>query len=279
MLAVMCVGGAAGFAQTPVINPFNPPNSTEKGGVENGASFVNGQAVAPGSLISIFGSNLASSTAPASTIPLSTMLGATQVTFNNIPAPLLYIVHDAVNGDQINAQLPWEVTGSSSANVVVTSGGVPSAPVNVSLTPASPGVFSYCANPPSCSNSLAIAYGNSDQAFAWASGAVPGLATHAAKIGDPTTLVILATGLGPVTTAVPTGNIPAAGYSNTTSTPTVTVGGVPAQVVFSGLINFAVGVYQINIVIQPGTPTGSAVPLQITVNGVTSNMPAIAVSN
>jgi uncharacterized protein (TIGR03437 family) len=41
-----------------------------------------------------------------------------------------------------------------------------------------------------------------------------------------------------------------------------------------------VGVYQINIIIAPGTPTGDAVPLQIQMNGVTStNKATIAVSN
>ena len=48
------------------------------------------------------------------------------------------------------------------------------------------------------------------------------------------------------------------------------VGGVKAQVVFSGLYPYAVGVHQINIIIQPGTPTGDAIPIQIQMNGVTS---------
>lgn len=253
----MCVGGAAALAQTPVITP---------GGVANAAGTASSTAVSPGSLVSIYGSNLAGALTQATSIPLSTTLGSTSVTFNNIPSPLLFVF-----GSQINAQVPWEVTGST-AQVVVTNGGVKSAPVSTAIAPAVPAIFAYTGN-------LAIAYGNSDQAFAWAAGSVSGVTSHAAKIGDPTTLVILATGLGPVSPAVPTGGLPPTGASPTTTTPTVTVGGVPAQVVFSGMINFAVGVYQINIVIQPGTPTGSAIPLQISMNGITSNAPTIAVSN
>jgi uncharacterized protein (TIGR03437 family) len=50
----------------------------------------------------------------------------------------------------------------------------------------------------------------------------------------------------------------------------VTVGGVQASVVFAGMTPQFVGVYQVNIVIAAGTPTGNSVPLQISMNGVTS---------
>lgn len=257
ILALISAGGVALHAQTPVITP---------GGVANAAGTASSTAIAPGSLVSIYGSNLAGALTQAGSIPLSTTLSSTSVTFNNIPAPLLFVV-----GSQINAQVPWEVTGTT-AQVVVTNGGTKSAPVSATLAPAVPAIFAY-------NDSMAIAYGNSDQAFAWPTGAVAGATSHPAKIGDPTTLVILATGLGPVTPAVPTGGLPPTGASPTTGTPNVTIGGVPAQVVFCGMINFAVGVYQINVVIQPGTPTGNAIPVQITMNGITSNSPTIAVSN
>jgi len=92
LLTLACA--ATVFAQTPVV---------ASGGVLNAASFATNQGVAPGSLVSIFGTNLATSLAQADTIPLSTSLGAVTVMFNNIPAPLLFVNHDPVNGDQINA--------------------------------------------------------------------------------------------------------------------------------------------------------------------------------
>ena len=64
---------AAAVAQTP---------SVASGGVLNAASFDRGMPVSPGALISIFGSNLAATTALADSIPLSTVLGGVKVTIN-----------------------------------------------------------------------------------------------------------------------------------------------------------------------------------------------------
>ena len=80
----------------------------------------------------------------------------------------------------------------------------------------------------------------------------------------------------------PDGNVPPLSGANTNVTPVVTIGGVPAQVIFSGLT--FVTVYQVNVIVQPGTPTGDAVPVKISVNGVDSLNPStgtltIAVSN
>jgi len=242
--------------------------SVAAGGVLNGASFATGQPVAPGSLVSIFGTNLASTSSAATSVPLSTSLGNVQVTFNNILAPLNY-----VSGGQINAQLPFELTGASTAQVVVMNSGAASAPQTVQLASVAPGIFYF-------GSGQAIAYGNTDYTFAAAPGAIPGLTTHPAKILDPQTLVILATGLGPVTPPIATGAGDPTTIHNTNTAPVVMVGNVQAQVVFSGILPGFPGVYQINILIQAGTPTGNAVPLQIQMGGITtSNQITIAVSN
>jgi uncharacterized protein (TIGR03437 family) len=242
--------------------------SVAAGGVLNGASFATGQPVAPGSLVSIFGTSLASGTAAAATVPLSTLLGNVQVTFNNIAAPLNY-----VSGGQINAQLPFELTGSSTAQVVVMNGSVSSEPQTVQLASIAPGIFYF-------GSGQAIAYGNTNYTFAAAPGSIPGLTTQPAKIGDPQTLVILCTGLGPVSPPIATGAGDPTTIHNTTTNPVVLVGNVQAQVVFSGILPGFPGVYQVNIIIQPGTPTGNAIPLQIQMGGITtSNQITIAVSN
>jgi uncharacterized protein (TIGR03437 family) len=255
------------FAQAP---------SVASGGVLNAASFAKGQVVTPGSLVSIFGTNLASSLASADSIPLSTSLGNVSVSFNNIPSPLLFVNHDAANGDQINAQLPWEVANSGSVNVVVTRNGQASQPVSVPVGAVSPGIFAV-----NFGVGNAIAYGNADGIIAAPTGSIQGLNTHPAKINDPTTLVILATGLGPVNPPVATGNDVTDGQLHKcVNTPQVLVGNVAAQVVFAGMTPQFVGVYQINIVIQPGTPTGDKVPLQISMGGITTtDQVTIAVSN
>ncbi len=261
VLAILSFGAAA-YAQPAVAS----------GGVLNGASFTKGQAVAPGSLVSIFGTNLAATTASASSVPLSTSLGGVSVTFNNIPAPLYFVSHSAANGDQINAQVPYELLGSPSAQVVVTN-GTASGPQTVSLASAAPGIFQL-------GGGQAVAYGNSDYAFAAPTGSIPGVPAHPAKILDPLTLVILATGLGAVDPPLATGAGDPTTVHNTTVTPVVTVGGVNAKVVFSGILPGFPGVYQINIIVASGTPTGNAVPLQIQMGGITtSDQVTIAVSN
>lgn len=257
---------ATAFAQTPVV---------AQGGVLNAASFAINQGVAPGSLVSIFGTNLASNLAQADSIPLSTSLGNVTVMFNNTLAPLLFVNHDPVNGDQINAQLPFAI-GAGNAQVVVTRGSTVSAPVNLNVIPAAPGIFAV-----NYGVGQAIAYGNSDGQLAAAPGAVSGLTTHPAKIGDPTTLAILATGLGAVNPPVTTGSAITDGQIHyTVVNPTVMVGGVEAQLVFSGMQPQFPGVYQINIIIAPGTPTGNAIPLQLVMNGITTtDQVTIAVTN
>jgi uncharacterized protein (TIGR03437 family) len=256
----------AAFGQTPVV---------AQGGVLNAASFATNQGVAPGSLVSIFGTNLATSLAQADSIPLSTSLGNVTVTFNSIPAPLLFVNHDPVNGDQINAQLPYAVP-TGTAQVAVTRGGTLSAPANFNVIPAAPGIFAV-----NYGVGQAIAYGNSDGQLAAAAGSVPGATTHPAKIGDPQELVILATGLGAVNPPVTTGSAVTDNQLHyTVVTPTVLVGGVEAQLEFSGIQPQFPGVYQLNIIIAAGTPTGDKIPLQLVMNGITTtDQVTIAVTN
>ena len=71
----------------------------------NGASFApaggRGSGIAPGSIVSIFGENLARETVAAEQLPLPTTLGGTTVTFNDFVAPLFF-----VSPDQLNVQVP-----------------------------------------------------------------------------------------------------------------------------------------------------------------------------
>jgi uncharacterized protein (TIGR03437 family) len=245
----------AAHAQTPVISP---------GGVLNGASFdKTGQPIPPGALVSVFGTDLTAATASASSVPLSTNLSGVSVTINGFSAPMLAVVKTP-QFDQLNLQVPWEVSASGTAQVVVSRNGVVSAPLTITMGQAAPGIFAFNAT-------QAVAFGNSDGAIAAAVNAGLPFTSHPARIGDPTTLVILATGLGPVNPPVRSGFDANDGQLHqTVIPPTVTVGGVPAQVVFSGMTPQFVGVYQLNIVIAPGTPTGNAIPIRISSNGVTS---------
>jgi uncharacterized protein (TIGR03437 family) len=230
------------------------------GGVLSGSSFVSGQAVAPGMEVAIFGSALASSTVPASTVPLSLSLSDTSVTFNGVSAAL-YFVSDG----QINAQMPWNVLSANqipgTVNVVVTRGGVASAPVSVSVAAAAPGIYSI---PPGAGYAIAI---NPDGSLAAPAGGIPGVATHPAKAGD--TLIVLATGLGAVNPPLANGAAPAV-TTFAVTTPSALIGGKSAQVAFAGLAPGFPGINQLNIVV-PGGASGSSLPLQLVENGITSS--------
>ena len=262
-LLLLLILTISAFAQAPTVSA---------GGVLNSASFDKTMPVTPGSLISIFGSNLAATTANADSIPLSTVLGNVSVTINGVPAPLNGVFHES-GFDQLNAQLPWNVQPGT-AQVVVTNNGVASAPQSVQIGQFSPGIFSV-----NFGTGQAIAINNPDGSLAAPTGSIPGLSTRPAKIGDPGGLIILATGLGPVSPTVANGASSTDATRTTVTTPVVLVGGVPAQVLFSGLSPQFVGVNQINILLPQGAPTGDQVPLQIQIGGLTStNQVTIAVS-
>jgi uncharacterized protein (TIGR03437 family) len=265
---ILMFSGAAAWAQAPVV--------LDKG-VTNGASFglAPNAAVAPGSLISIFGTNLASGLASADSIPLSATLAGVSVKIGGIAAPLNSMCHLCVGGvgDQLNVQMPWGVQGSS-AQVTVTFNNNTSAPVTTPVAPFNPGIFSV-----NSGVGIAIAQIFPDNALAAPAGSIPGIKTRPAKAGD--TLQILATGLGAVDSPIADGANSLDKLRNTVTKPVVLVGSIPAPPVgFSGLSPQFVGINQVNAQVPTGAPTGDAVSLQLQIGGLTStNQVTIAVSN
>jgi uncharacterized protein (TIGR03437 family) len=256
-VVLLTVAVCQSFAQAP---------SVTAGGVVNAATFTNGEAVAPGSLVAIFGSALAAQTALSATIPLSTSLNNVSVTFSNGPmnetAPLSF-----VSPTQINAQIPWDILNGTSgtSNVVVTNNGVASAPQPVLIGQASPGVYAT-------TDGHAIAINATDPTsqsygtIAAPTGSIAGLTTFPTHVGD--VLIIYATGLGPVDSAIANGVGSPDKIRNTVTKPVVLIGNTPANVLFSGLSTF-VGAYQLNVVV-PQVASGSAVPLQLQLGGITT---------
>jgi uncharacterized protein (TIGR03437 family) len=177
-----------------------------------------------------------------------------------VNAPMLFVV-----GSQVNAQIPWNLVpagATQNVNVTVTVGNTISAPSQVTVGPFSPGIFAT--GPPAF---RAIAQ-NQDGTLAQPAGSIPGLTTHPAKVGD--VITIYATGLGAVDNPPADGGIPPSGtLARTLTVPIVLVGGISAQVQFSGLQPQFVGVNQVNVFI-PNVPAGDAVPLQLQMGGITS---------
>jgi uncharacterized protein (TIGR03437 family) len=96
-------------------------------GVQDTASEVPGSAleigaIAPGEILTLFGSGLGPATLTQATAGANglypTQLAGTSVTFNNTPAPIIY-----TSSGLVTVVAPYEITGSSSANIALTYQG------------------------------------------------------------------------------------------------------------------------------------------------------------
>ena len=229
-------------------------------GVVNSASFASPTApngsLAPGSMATVFGSNLAAGPVQATTTTLPTSLGDTDsLTVGAAAAPLFF-----VSPGLINFQVPFD-TPRGTVNVAVTRGGKTSAAQRVEIVPASPGIFTM---------------NSSGQ------GAIVNLRGSLVDRNAPAApgdfVVVLCTGLGATTPAVPTGVAVPIGTLAVANLPvSATVGDIPATVSFAGLAPGYVGLYQVNLQIPAGVDFGDSVPLALTQNGVASNPATLAI--
>src|SRR5712692_11246364 len=114
LLLLLLAAAAAALGQKPVISP---------GGVVNAASYVagglTGKALADNSIVSIFGSNLASTEQAASGFPLPTTLGGTTVTMDGIPVPIFYVSPRQINIQLSPISLPSPPPTTDSIPIVV----------------------------------------------------------------------------------------------------------------------------------------------------------------
>jgi uncharacterized protein (TIGR03437 family) len=246
-------------------NPFAASSPGPAAPVINGNGIVNNASFAPatnplsaGIIAAIFGSNMTDGTSclqptcfPTFTNgKLNTTLNGAQVTVNGTPAPILY-----ASPGQVGIEIPTELTGAA-ASVVVTVGSQSSAAQMIALAPVAPGIFFT----PSGGSSLGAITHKDGSAVT---------AQHPAQPGE---LVILyATGLGAVQTAVPTGELPPPGGDKTTLAVTVSVDGVPVTPDFAGLSGCCVGENQVNVRIPATTRSGDDIPVVLIVSGQQSN--------
>lgn len=224
-----------------------------------------GLPTVPGSLISIYGTNLASGTGQLTGLPLPGTIQKASVTVSqtvgqtvNTETVPLYFVSSGL----INAQLPLDIAPGV-ASLVVTNNGVASnaVAINVSAT-AQPAILIYSTNHAVAQNLPSY---------------VENSASNPAPVGSQ--IVVYFTGGGPVTgqSALHTGGETPLQQFPVTEAYSATIGGQPANVVFCGLVEESVGgFYQANIVIPSGTPSGNAT-LVLTIGGKASNTTNISV--
>ncbi|MEO8659190.1 MAG: hypothetical protein ABI693_12015, partial [Bryobacteraceae bacterium] len=217
-----------------VVTALGPPAIFDNG-VVNAASFQAG--LVPNGLATIFGANLADGI--KGSVALTDAVAGIQVTVNGTPAPLFYF-----SDRQLNFWVPQNLATGTADVIVTTPLGV--SPVqHVAVLTAQPGIF-Y------------------DTATRYGAILVAGTpkTTLQQPVGPGDFLEVYATGLGPVTTS--------GSLATTTVTPTVTIAGIPASVPFSGLAPSFFGLYQVNVQIPAGVPSGDAV-LSLSMPGKTSN--------
>ena len=245
------------------MNIPGPEPRLSSAGVVNAASFQGGAGLAPGSILSLFGEAFSATTVSASSAPLPSSLAGIRIRIGGVDAPLFF-----VSPSQANIQAPWEVAGPSAA-VVVMRGSAQSAPVDIPVATANPGLFSMDQSGAGQGAILVSGAG-----VAAPSGAFP--SSRPARIGE--SLEIYATGLGRVAGGPVSGAAtpPSAAFV-TLAEPSVRVGVEPARVLFSGLAPGFVGVYQVNVQLVGDFPSGDAVPLTLSIDGAESNTVTIAI--
>ena len=226
--------------------PVTPPAPLT---VLNAASLSSG-AVAPGEVVTIYGSGMGPESGVAALLDppnaLATQLDGVQVFFDGVAAPLFY-----AQAGQINAQAPYSVAGNVSTNIQVVYQGVAVNTVAAAVASAAPGVFPTAVNQDGTFNS----------------------ASNPAASGSY--LTIYATGEGLTSGANLTGAPAAAPYPQPQLPVSVTISGVAAQVVWAGSAPGLVGLLQVNLIVPgPYLPSGAA-PLELSVGSNAAPLLAI----
>ena len=257
-IAIINVGGGLSntvvFMVTSAANPSASAASVSAGpipiveinGVRNAASLLG--SIAPGSIISVFGTDLAASITASSESPALTGLGGASVTINGRSAPMMF-----ASPTQINAQVPFE-TVAGPARLIVETHGVRSEVASFEVTATAPGVFVDAGTERAIAENYPAGTMNS------ALSPVPSRGCA----------VIYLTGQGSFEPPVQTA---ALGGTDTTSVPRAdveaTIGGEPARVVSArpspGLLGVMLMILQL-----PDLEAGGQL-MEITVGGVKAN--------
>jgi uncharacterized protein (TIGR03437 family) len=223
--------------------------------VTNSASGASG-AIAPGEIITIKGSGLGPATGVSFSVDPNTgmvdsTLAGTVVLFGSFAAPITY-----ASAAQINAIVPYEVAGPPQIAVQVQYQGAVSNSFTVQVAAAAPGAFTF--NSTGAGQAVAA---NQDGSFNGPSNPAP----------KGSYLTIYFTGGGQTNPSGVTGSVTGAVLKWLAQPITVTVGGQQVTVAFDGTApTFVDGVGQLNIQLPTAMPSGSALPLVITVGGFAS---------
>jgi uncharacterized protein (TIGR03437 family) len=225
--------------------------------ITNAGSYAAG-SVAAGENIVIFGTGLGPVTLVTNTVTNNAFgptAGNTRVLFDGVHAPVIY-----ASATQTSVMVPYGVAGRSATNIVVEYLGVQSNPVPFVVVGAAPGIYTL-----NTSGSGPGAIINQD-----------GLTVNAPNTPEKrgNVISVYMTGEGQTSPAGVDGAIIAPVLSALKSPVlpvTATIGGVQATVAYAGsAAGLVSGVMQVNLVIPANAPTGSNVPIVVSVGGTPS---------
>lgn len=261
--------------------------------IVNGATFK-ARGAAPNSFVTFFGLNFGNQDTSSNIFP-ATQFNGVSVLFNGTAAPLYFVFGSA---GQINLVLPSELPETGNVTVEVENPQGTSASFQLKMAASDVGLFRIPDPSNPSRNNGAVLFANTQWRVMPASMAAAigfpscvnasaaTVCAQPAKVGDA--LQFYLTGLGKATPGgdpngqpLATGSVaPADGSTlyETVATPTVTVGGVPAQVIFSGITPGNAGLYQINLTVPAGVQPGDDVPVSVTMPNGSSDTVTIAIS-
>jgi uncharacterized protein (TIGR03437 family) len=233
-------------------------------GVLDNATYVPGDTVTPGDIMIVKGEQLSFSPLTLGQAPpLAMQVGGASVLVNGQAAPMFYSIYG-----QLAFLMPMETT-LGTALVQVQRDGLTSNTVSVNVAGRAPRIL------PSAVGTYGIIT-FPDYYWALPVGAYPGVPTHPAQVGDY--LTIWCIGLGPTSPPVADGApAPSAEpLARLIDTPQVNFGGIRATPAFAGLTPTASGLYQVNVQVPPGVPSGT-VSVDLEFPDTVSNSVTIAV--
>jgi uncharacterized protein (TIGR03437 family) len=256
-MVIIAAGGAPNSPQRVEVLLFvnRPDGPPQVFSMVNGASMKGGTAAA-GEIVTFFGINLG----PASLMNLqlneagqvATTLAEVQVTFDNIPAPLLY-----VQASQLSAIVPYAVAGTTQAKVEVRYKGTKSNTVVAQVAASAPGVFTIDSS------------GQGQGAILNQNYTVNSAANPAEK---GSVVMVYATGEGETDPQVADGRFTSPEALPKPKLPvSVKIGGLDAEVLYAGGAPGSVaGLLQVNVQVPASVATGNAVPVVLTIGGKSS---------
>ncbi|HTS66353.1 MAG TPA: hypothetical protein VMH28_30225 [Candidatus Acidoferrales bacterium] len=226
------------------------------------SAFGASTAIAPGSWIEIYGTNLAShsrSWTGADIVngvaPIA--LDGVSVSIGGVPAFLDYI-----SGGQINALVASTAPTGNIAVTVTNSNGASNS-FQVTVNPTQPGLLA----PSSFTiggKQYVAAFFNDGQTFVLPQGAIAGVTSRPAKPGD--VITIYGVGFGPVSGGLTAGTVVT--QLNSLNTPVQFLFGTSpaASLAYDGLAPNNIGLYQFNIVV-PNVTADNAMPFSVNLGG------------